>query len=130
MININNFIRVWTNRQANYDAEKKYNGQCTQIVKFWALVNNWSIPNGGGHDAFGYKDFRSGYIWVENTIKAIPKPGDILVFDELVNHVSIVVKADLRNVTSFDQNWPRLSKCNLVTHILYRHVIGWLHWNR
>jgi hypothetical protein len=128
MLNLDQFCAKWAGVRCNFDANRLYNGQCTQIVKMWALKNGWSVPNGGGQDAYGYRNFRSGYIWCKNTLTAVPMPGDIVVFKQNVNHVAIARPSNVINLFTFDQNWPKGAKCNYVTHRFYSGVLGWLHW--
>jgi len=131
MINLENFIRKWTGRRAGFNWG--YAGQCTQIVKYWAAENGWAIPNSGGTNrAEDYKNFRRGYIFIENCLKCIPSQGDIVVFGKKVGpsgHVAIAVHGDSMNLSTFGQNWAgSRGKCNMEWHKFYYGCLGWLHW--
>jgi len=139
MADLNSFCKEWNGLTCNFDSDPKYNGQCTQLVKKWARRNKWAIPNGGGEDAYGYRLFRHGYQWVQNSVFAVPEPGDLVVFKTPplhwvhgqclpVGHVAIALPSNRFHLNSFDQNWTVKKKCSFVTHRRYKDVVGWLHW--
>ena len=139
MVNLDAFCKEWYGLTCNFDLDPKYNGQCTQLVKKWAQRNKWSIPSGGGEDAYGYRNFRNGYKWIPNSIMAVPEAGDIVVFKtppfqwvsgrvQPVGHVAIARPSNRFHLLSFDENWIVKKKCKFVTHSWYKDVIGWLHW--
>ena len=134
------FFEKWNKQECNFDAGKTFNGECTQIIKQFCLYQGWAIPNGAGLNALGYKNFRSGFVWVENSITNVPFEGDIVVFNvgEIVKtpkglmktgHVAIARPSTVRNLYSFDQNWSIKHRCGFEVHPLYKNVLGWLHWN-
>jgi len=137
-MSIDKFINLMSGKLHDFD--KILGPQCTDVVKYWASYNGWPIPNGGGHDALGYKNFKNGYRFIINTIRGVPQAGDIMVWN-LGNygHVDIFVSGNWLNCITFGQCWPRPTLLNakgkvvqfgspagVVSHPLYRGVVGWL----
>jgi len=75
--------------------------------------------------------------FIKNTLINIPNPGDLMIFGKpygkylengktiYAGHISIYVDGDVNSFTSFDQNYPTGSSCQLVEH-KYTNVTGWL----
>lgn len=124
------FMKEFVGKQENFDSGTTFNGQCTQIVKRWCQRNGWSIPNGGGEDAWGYRNYRNGFSFVRNSRYAIPEVGDIVIFNKAVMHVSIALPSDDLDLACFGENYMRSKKCAIEVHRSYSGVFGWLHWNK
>lgn len=68
------------------------------------------------------------YDRIPNSVTAVPKAGDIVVWGGTVGHVAIATgKGDTNSFESFDQNYPTGSKCHYQTHNYDNPpVLGWL----
>lgn len=140
-MNLTDFIDAHTGQNYLFPgAGEDYRGQCTQIVKEWAQVNGWPVPNSGGSNrAVDYKNFAGDFMFITNTRYGVPEPGDIVIFkgpasepdeNKKYGHVSIFVTGDTETFDSFEQNWPKGSACHIQHHGYVGgqyDVIGWLH---
>ena len=70
------------------------------------------------------------YERISNTPTAIPKKGDILIWNTSAGggygHVAIANTANLFSLVSFDQNWPVGSYCHMQGHNYFGGLVGWL----
>lgn len=128
MIRLDSFITRLLGKKVdtdNYPAYNKY--QCVDLVKQWAKENGWKITSG---NALYYRGNADGinYSWCPNYIWAVPRPGDIIVFDlSRLGHIGIVVSANVFVVKVFEQNNPLGSACHLRNYNYIRpKCLGWL----
>lgn len=127
------FIASYTGKSVLYSKNQENRGQCVQLVCFacvevsktpviWADAAEWWYSN-------RYPEF---YERIPNTPKAVPQPGDYIVWDRsLANsggagHIAICVQPlpGTGTFISFDSNWGGKT-AKLVTHN-YTKVVGWL----
>lgn len=96
----------------------------------WIKEMNWPKTKPVGTAGEFYKKADSYYQWIPNRPWNVPKPGDMIVFDVAgyIEHVAIVVSANVWKVTVLEQNMPLYSRCHLSTYnYLKPRCIGWLH---
>ena len=71
----------------------------------------------------------SHYTWYANTITAVPKQGDILLWNTSAGggygHVAIYNTGNVLSFTSFDQNWPVGSYAHFQSHNYFGGLQGW-----
>lgn len=125
---IQQFFDRWLNKICDWDGY--YGGQCVDLYDQYCqdVVGSPIILIGGAADIWSNYP-TSHFDRVLNTPTAIPKLGDVMIWDRTSSlpygHVSIFKSGDINNFTSFDQNWPTGSVCKFVNHN-YNGVIGWL----
>ena len=124
MINLIDFMVSLVGKQVSFDAASEFNGECTQLVKKWAQLNGWSIPNGGSENAWGFRNYRNGYTFIRNSRYAVPSVGDIVVSSGGVGHVAIALPSDDSNLFCFGQNFTRSRKCSIEVHKAYSGVLS------
>lgn len=119
------FITTYTNKAGVGDTSQNV-GQCVGLIEVWTdslgLAHTWGdakdLPSMADRSVFDV--FTSG----------VPLPGDIFCFDATYGagrgHTGIVVSADTKFVTLFEQNDPEGSTPHLKQYT-YAHAIGWLH---
>ena len=130
MITFNEFINKYLGKKIDYDGY--YGGQCVDLYRQYVkevLDFPQSPKVNGAADIWNTVD-RQYYEPIKYTIGFYPSPGDIVIWNRNApggfGHVAICVQVTLNGFTSFDQNWPTLSKCTLTDHT-YENVTGWLH---
>ena len=68
----------------------------------------------------------SKYTWIKNTPDALPKYGDIMIWNMgSYGHIAMFISGNLSKFTSFDQNYPKGTPAHAQGHT-YSNVIGWL----
>jgi hypothetical protein len=64
---------------------------------------------------------------IKNTPQAVPRYGDVIIWNRKkgqgYGYVSVFIHGDAIGFTSFDQNWPTISKCT-ETERDYVNVVG------
>ena len=122
------FITKYKGQKVDFDGV--YGGQCFDLYRQYVkevLNLPQSKPTRDSGAASLWTDFDSdpilvdNYNKVENTADFIPNPGDIAIWNRRMGggygHVAICTgKGDLNTFESFDQNWSKISYCELVTH--------------
>lgn len=135
-VTLDQFVAKWLGRKADFDGA--YGGQCVDLFRFYVKeVLNLPQPK----PVKGAKDFWYGYAQdpnlfanyekIPNTLWAVPKKGDVMVWDAYkgnpFGHVAIYLDGNVLWFTSFDQNFPTLSRCTKTRHnYLKPKVLGWL----
>jgi hypothetical protein len=128
------FIKANTGKCVDFDG--KYAGQCVDLARaYFRDVLGIPQPRPVVGAADFYLGFESDPILNEhfekipNTTTTIPQYGDVIIWDKNAGkgfgHVAMFIWGDVKEFTSFDQNWPTLSKCTLTDHD-YKHVVGYL----
>lgn len=126
-MDLQTFINQYKGKHVDFDGA--YGAQCVDIVKFWEQANGWPVITGNANQVPNNAP-RDRYDWIPNSLTAVPKPGDIVVFDKGLfgpnGHIGIFVSGNALTLTCFEQNNPLGAPCQLMAHPLYRGVVGWL----
>lgn len=138
MITLSEFVIKWLGKKADWDGH--YDGQCVDLFRYYVdEVLGFPQPKGVG----GAKDFwlnydtdpnlKNYYEKITNTPTGVPTAGDVMIWNSKAGggfgHVSIFLEGNASKFTSFDQNFPTLSKCTKTVHD-YTNVYGWLRPNK
>lgn len=133
---IDEFITKYLHQKLDWDGY--YAGQCVDLFRYYCdEVLNIPQPAGVWGAANFWSDFDTDPILVkyftkiENTQEFIPQKGDIAIWNFKAGggygHVSVVDRNE--NTTSyfysFDQNWSKISYCEIVKHT-YTNIFGFL----
>lgn len=117
------FISKYTSKKVDWD--NQFGAQCMDLYRFY-LKEVWQkaqTPLVTG----AFQVFNSLENEYEKIKIGIPKSGDVITWDEGYaknGHIAIVVSADSKKVTVFEQNNPIGSACKTASHS-YNHTIGW-----
>lgn len=128
MTTLSEFINKWSGKKCDWDLQ--YGGQCFDLYRQYAKeVLNFpqSGATGDKGAAILWEEYDKDPVLVEhyekisNSDTFIPQSGDIALwnrkFGSGYGHVAICTgKGDLKTFESFDQNWSKVSYCELVTH--------------
>lgn len=129
---VDKFVEKWIGKKADFDGA--YAGQCVDLFRFYVQdVLRHPQPKGVN----GAKDFWTNYETdpnlnkyfkkIANTPTFVPIKGDVVVWNgkagQGFGHIAIFLEGDVNGFTSFDQNWPTLSKCTKTKHD-YKNVYG------
>lgn len=127
------FIAKYLGKKCDFDGH--YGGQCVDLFRAYVKeVLGFPQPRGviGAADFWANYDtdpkLKNYYIKIPNTPTGVPEVGDIVIWSKKANlfgHISIYISGGVWSFTSFDQNWPTLSKCTQTKHN-YNNVLGWL----
>lgn len=125
------FIAKYVGRAADYDGF--YGAQCYDLVQFWSKELGGS-PFVGMYAKDIYGQLPHQYISIENTIEAVPEPGDIIVWSGKYNngpgHTGIAVDSISQDTfNAFVQNDPVGELCTIKKYN-YSFVRGWLRFKR
>ncbi|MEK0326789.1 MAG: CHAP domain-containing protein [Nitrosopumilus sp.] len=126
---LDQLIKKYDGEHVDYDYA--FGPQCMDLYRKYVeevLVLPQSISVEGAKEVWKtYPD--DVYDRFINTPKAVPKKGDIIIWDKSVGkgfgHIAIFVHGNVKSFISFDQNWPVDSPCHLQQHG-YSNIIGWL----
>lgn len=128
-MNIQEFIDRYNGKKIDWD--NAYGGQCVDLYRQYChdvLEIPQSPPVQGAADIWTTY-LQEHFYQVENTPEAVPIPGSVVIWNKKAGggygHVAVAVSGNKGSFISFDQNWNKLSVCELVTHT-YTNVIGWL----
>lgn len=131
---LDQFKDKYEGQTKGYPTDSQYKGECLSIVKLYLKeCFGFNPPASGSNSAHGYwYNFPSPlpqfFNKVMNTFTAIPKPGDIIIWNEETGkgfgHIEIVVEATQSSFKSFGQNWNG-KHAHMTTHN-YDNVLGWL----
>jgi len=131
---IKQFVDKWLGKKADFDGA--YGGQCVDLARFYfrdVLEINQPKSVVGAGDFWGNYDsdpnLKNNFTKISNTADFIPKEGDVMIWNKRAGggygHIAIVYGND-HNTTyfhSFDQNWSKVSYCEIVKHT-YTNVYG------
>ncbi|MDR1326204.1 MAG: CHAP domain-containing protein [Treponema sp.] len=129
------FVKANIGKCLDYD--KAYAGQCVDLFRFYCkdVLGLPAQPRPVDGAAAFFENYgsdaalRDNFTLIKNAPEAVPRYGDVIVWDRKrgkgYGHVSVFIHGDVNGFTSFDQNWPALSKCTETEHD-YVNVIGWL----
>jgi hypothetical protein len=129
------FVKANIGKCLDYD--KAYAGQCVDLFRYYCkdVLGLTQQPRPVDGAAAFYENYnrdnvlRDNFVLIKNTPEAIPRYGDVIIWDRKrgkgYGHISVFIHGDVNSFTSFDQNWPTLSKCTETEHD-YVNVIGWL----
>jgi hypothetical protein len=128
-ISFDDFINKHLGNKLDFDGW--YGGQCTDLYRFYVkeVLGFPQSPGVGGATEIWDTADPKYYDFIENTPNAIPKQGDIVIWDRRVGsgfgHVAIFLEGDVNSFVSLDQNFPTLNKVTKTKHD-YKAVKGWL----
>jgi hypothetical protein len=125
---IQDFFNKWNGKFVDFDGF--YGSQCSDLAQQY----NKEVYGGpfltGAAAADLWETYPVDYYErVLNTIDAIPKVGDMMIWKKTASlpygHVGILSEASQMTFKSLDQNWPIGAPCSFVDHS-YNGVIGFL----
>lgn len=133
-MNTSEFIQKYNGKKIDWD--NAYLGQCVDLFRQYCHdVLNISQPKG----VVGAADFWTNYATdsvlntnftqIPNDASFKPQEGDVMIWNKKAGggfgHVGVVSdsSATLKNFNSFDQNWFKISVCEVVKHT-YTNVYG------
>lgn len=128
-ITLNQFVDKHLGKKADWD--NFYSGQCVDLYRFYVheVLGFPQSPGVGGAAEIWDSADPNYYDFINNGLYDVPQPGDIIVWNRNAGggfgHVAVYLSGDVNSFTSFDQNWPTLSKCTKTKHN-YNNIIGWL----
>lgn len=131
---VDEFVSKWLGQKADWDGA--YAGQCVDLFRYYCHEVLKIIQPAGVYGAANFwMDFDSDPVLVQNFTRIpknqalAPQKGDVMIWNWNAGggfgHISIFLEGDNVSFTSFDQNWPTLSKCTKTVHN-YNNVYGWL----
>lgn len=93
------------------DFDNSFGNQCVDLYRqYLADFGYPQSPPVKGAAWIRYTYDPKLFTWFDNTILAVPKAGDILIWDQRAGggfgHVAIYVSGNILSFTSFDLNWP------------------------
>ena len=104
------FLATYNGKGVDYD--HFYGNQCMDLYRLYVekVLNLPQSPPVRGAAWIRSTYDQSKYDWFANTPLAVPKPGDILIWDTRAGggfgHVAIYISGNVLSFTSFDLNWP------------------------
>jgi len=133
LISFDEFIDRWLGKQLEVHGSANAKYQCVDLsngflrdvlgVSIVPWTNAKDFPE--RIDQFNPNLFQ----FIKNTPEVIPNRGDLAVWNGNVGfgagHISVVMKGNLYNFTSFDQNWSKPLYCTIEVHT-YQNVRGFL----
>src|SRR3990167_1492185 len=142
MITFAEFIKKYQGQGLDWD--KAYGRQCMDLYRFYVqeVLNLPQSPPVKGAAWIRFTYDKNLYNWFDNTITAVPKFGDILIWDTRAGggfgHVAIYIRGNVLYFTSFDLNWPSQGNrdqygnfigtgvCHEQGHNYFGGLVGWL----
>lgn len=112
---------AWANSQIGkyINVDGAYGNQCVDLIMAYYQYLGVSRVSGHGYQ-YAYNSLPSGWTRIQNTPSFVPEPGDIVVWTTAIGggygHVAIFLYGDTNSFTSLDQNWPKGTSCQKVTH--------------
>lgn len=121
----NEFVNKYLGKKIDWDGY--YGGQCVDLFRQY-VDDVLDVPQPKG--VRGAKDFwynyeidqnlKNYYERIPNTTTFVPLNGDVVIWDKWsgneFGHVAVFIEGDVNSFTSFDQNYPTLSKCTKTKH--------------
>jgi hypothetical protein len=121
------FRMRWQGKLMPYNGDLSYDpGQCVDVANMWAKYI-------GIHESYGNANtlnYSRDCDWVPNTPTAVPKPGDIVIWngypaDSQYGHVALnIFGSNVHQLRCLSQNWPEGSPVHVVL-FGYQGVHGW-----
>lgn len=129
---LDTFIEKYKGKEIDYDGA--YRGQCVDLFRQYikeCLTGNQPKGVTGAADFWSNYDsdpnLNQYFDKIPNTLEFIPSEGDVMIWNKRAGggfgHVAVVKSASQDNFVSFDQNWSKISYCELVNHT-YSNVYG------
>ena len=131
---VTDFITKWVSKEADWD--NFYQGQCVDLFRYYCdEILEIDQPAGVWGAANFWSNFESDPILVKNFTKVLntsdftPQEGDVMVWNFNAGggfgHIAICTgeNTGTQYFHSFDQNWSRVSYCEVVNHS-YKNVYG------
>lgn len=128
------FIDKWIGKKADWDGA--YGGQCVDLFRFYNHeVLEIDQPKGVVGAADFWTNYESDSVLgknfdkIPNTPNFTPQSGDVMLWNKNAGggfgHVAICTgeNTGTQYFKSFDQNWSRVSYCEIVNHN-YKNVLG------
>jgi len=128
------FISKWIGKEADWDGA--YAGQCVDLFRYYCHeVLGIKQPAGVWGAANFWTNFETDPVLVNNFDKVLdtsdftPKKGDVMIWNfdagKGYGHIAICTgeNSGLQYFKSFDQNWSKISYCEIVNHN-YKNVYG------
>ena len=128
------FVAKWNGKKADWDGA--YGGQCVDLFRFY---NKEVLDISQPKSVVGAKDFWINYetepnlynnfTKIPNSADFTPIEGDVMVWNKNAGngfgHISMCTgeNTGTQYFHSFDQNWSRVSYCEIVNHS-YKNVYG------
>lgn len=124
---LQDFINKYKGKKIDWDGQ--FGAQCVDLYRFYVkeVWGKSQTPGVGGASQIFDSLKPADFYKERNTPAGIPKPGDVITWDENYTkhgHVGVVVSADVKSITVFEQNNPLGGPCQIGTHS-YNHIIGW-----
>lgn len=125
---LDQFVQRYIGKTVDFDGA--YPGQCMDLYRLYVkdvlrLPQTPTVPS--AHMVWDKAS--SHFDKVKNTLFAIPKKGDIIIFRPFNGnphgHICICLDGNWWNLTSFDSNWSKPRVATIEMH-KYKHIIGWL----
>jgi len=133
-MNLQQFIDKWIGKNADWD--NYYGGQCVDLFRYYCdEVLEIDQPAGVWGAANFWTNFESDSVLKENFTKVsntsdfTPQEGDVMIWNFNAGggfgHIAICTgeNTGTQYFKSFDQNWSRVSYCEIVNHS-YKNVYG------
>lgn len=130
----NEFVKKWIGKKADWD--KKFDGQCVDLFRFYCHeVLGIDQPMGVVGAADFWTNFpkdpilNQNFDQIPNTLEFEPVEGDVVIWNKNAGggfgHIAIATGKNqgLQFFESFDQNWSKVSYCELFNHS-YKNVLG------
>lgn len=135
---LDQFVQRWTQQYSDFDGW--YGAQCVDLINFYHrdVIGGSFVPAEGAKDWFENfpKTASDKYDKITNNMNdpnQLPSRGDIVIWGGRLagsggyGHIAIVLSADKKGFTSFDQNFPTGSLPHQQYHTWTETVLGWLH---
>lgn len=126
---LQSFIKKYDGATVDYDGS--FPGQCVDLYRFYLrdVLDVPQTPQVSGARLIWNTYSKDYFERIPNTFFAIPKEGDIIIWDAFpgnpYGHVGMCVSGRFLSFTSFDSNWSTPRKARIEQHD-YKNVIGWL----
>ena len=139
------FLTKYNGKGIDYD--HSFGNQCVDLYRQYVqeVLNLPQSPPVKGAAWIRSTYDKNLYDWLDNTITAVPKFGDILIWDTRAGggfgHVAIYIRGNVLYFTSFDLNWPSqgyydqygnfigTGLCHEQGHNYFGGLVGWLRPN-
>lgn len=138
---LQDFKNKWIGQKADFDGF--YGGQCVDLFRFYCqevlnipqaypVISDTTKGRGACDFWLGFdssSQLKDNFTQIKNTADFKPIEGDVMVWNRKAGgghgHIAICTgkNTDLNKFESFDQNWSKISLCEIVSHP-YTNVYG------